>query len=141
MINFIIVTHGEFGGYLVEAAESIVGRQTAGVRVVPTSSRLTVPEIRGRIDKALKDLASPEGIIVFTDMPGGTPNNLSFPLVKDARRVELVSGVNLYMLVCAFSNRDRLDLETLVEKVVADGQKSIRDVRQMFLAGTGRYGR
>jgi PTS system mannose-specific IIA component len=141
LINFIIVTHGEFGGYLVEAAETIVGRQTAGVRVVPTSSRLTVPEIKHRIEKALKDLASPEGVVVFTDMPGGTPNNLSFPLVKDARNVELVSGVNLYMLVCAFSNRDRLTLRSLVEKVVADGQRSIRDVREMFAAGTGRHGR
>lgn len=141
MINFIIVTHGEFGGYLVEAAETIVGRQTAGVRVVPTSSRLTVPEIKSRIEKALKDLASPDGIVVFTDMPGGTPNNLSFPLIKDARGVELVSGVNLYMLVCAFSNRDRLTLRSLVEKVVADGQRSIRDVREMFAAGTGRHGR
>lgn len=141
MINFIIVTHGEFGGYLVEAAESIVGRQTQGVRVVPTSSRLTTADIRARIEKALKDLASPAGIVVFTDMPGGTPNNLAFPLVKDARGVELVSGVNLYMLVSAFSHRDRLSLAELVEKVVADGQKSIRDVRQMFVAGTGRHGR
>lgn len=141
MINFIIVTHGEFGGYLVEAAEGIVGRQTAGVRVVPTSSRLTTAEIQVRIAKALKDLASPDGIVVFTDMPGGTPNNLAFPLVKDASGVELVSGVNLYMLVCAFSHRDRLPLGPLVEKVVSDGQKSIRDVRQMFLAGTGRHGR
>lgn len=141
MINFIIITHGEFGGYLVEAAETIVGRQPAGVRVVATSSRLSVPEIQARIGKALKDLASPDGIIVFTDMPGGTPNNLSFPLVKDARNVELVSGVNLYMLVCAFSHRDRLPLGALVEKIVADGQRSIRDVRQMFLTGTARHGR
>lgn len=141
MINFIIVTHGEFGGYLVEAAEGIVGRQTSGVRVVPTSSRLTTAEIQIRIAKALKDLASPDGIIVFTDMPGGTPNNLSFPLIKDAPRTELVSGVNLYMLVCAFSHRSGLPLDKLVEKVVADGQRSIRDVRQMFVAGTGKHAR
>jgi mannose/fructose-specific phosphotransferase system component IIA len=141
VINFIIVTHGEFGGYLVEAAEGIVGRQSAGVRVVATSSRLTTSEIQQRIAKALKDLASPDGVIVFTDMPGGTPNNLSFPLIKDARGVELISGVNLYMLVCAFSHRGTLPLEALVEKVVADGQKSIRDVRRMFVAGTGKHGR
>lgn len=141
MINFIIVTHGEFGGYLVEAAEGIVGRQAVGVRVVPTSSRLTTAEIQARIAKALKELGNADGIIVFTDMPGGTPNNLSFPLIKDAPRAELVSGVNLYMLVCAFSHRAALPLDKLVEKVVADGQRSIRDVRQMFLAGTGKHGR
>ncbi len=137
MINFIIVTHGEFGAYLVEAAEGIVGRQ-AGVRAVATSSRLSVPEIRGKISRALRDLANPDGTIVFTDMPGGTPNNLSFPLVKDAPRTEMVSGVNLYMVVAAFSHRDRLTLERLVEKIVADGQKSIRDVRRMYqLAAAG----
>ncbi len=133
MINFIVVTHGEFGAYLVEAAEGIVGRQPHGVRAVATSSRQSVPEIRARISRALRELANPDGIVVFTDIPGGTPNNLAFPLVKDAPNAEMISGVNLYMLVSAFSHRDRLTLARLVEKVVADGQRSIRDVRQMFL--------
>jgi len=132
MINFVVVTHGEFGAYLVEAAEGIVGRQ-AGVRVIATSSRLSVPEIRQKIARALRELANDDGTILFTDMPGGTPNNLSFPLVKDAPRTEMVSGVNLYMVVTAFSHRNRLTLQRLVEKTVADGQKSIRDVRAMFL--------
>ncbi|MFI5350859.1 MAG: PTS sugar transporter subunit IIA [Elusimicrobiota bacterium] len=133
MINFIIVTHGEFGAYLVEAAEGIVGRQGSGVRAIATSSRLSVPEIKTKLARALRELANGDGTIVFTDMPGGTPNNLSFPLIKDAPRTEMISGVNLYMVVTAFSHRDRLPLERLVEKIVADGQKSIRDVRKMFL--------
>lgn len=134
MINFIVVTHGEFGAYLVEAAEGIVGSQAQGVRVISISSRLSVPEIRDRIARAVDELSAEDGLVVFTDMPGGTPNNLSFPQVKDRKRVEMVSGVNLYMLVSAFSNRGKLELSELVDKVVADGQKSIRDIRQMFLA-------
>ena len=137
MINFIIVTHGEFGAYLVEAAEGIVGRQEKGVRVVSTSSRQSVAEIKRRIERALAELANPDGIILFTDMPGGTPNNLSFPLVRNDPRVEMVSGVNLYMLISAFGQRDNLPLAKLVEKAVADGQKSIRDIRAMFLAAAG----
>lgn len=137
MINFIVVTHGEFGAYLIEAAEGIVGRQDQGVRVIATSSRLSVPEIRAKIARALRELSNPDGTIVFTDMPGGTPNNLSFPLIKDSPRVEMVSGVNLCMLVSAFSYRDRMPLESLVDKIVADAQKSIRDVRRMFVAAVG----
>jgi PTS system mannose-specific IIA component len=137
VINFIIVTHGEFGAYLVEAAEGIVGRQAAGVRVVATSSRQSVAEIRRRVEHALAELSNNDGIILFTDMPGGTPNNLSFPLIKDAQRVEMISGVNLYMLVSAFAQRERMPLEKLVEKIVADGQKSIRDVRAMFFSTAG----
>lgn len=134
MINFIVVTHGEFGAYLVEAAEGIVGRQDQGVRVIATSSRLTVPEIRAKISGALRELSNPDGTIVFTDMPGGTPNNLSFPLIKETSRVEMVSGVNLYMLISAFSRRQDTPLAELVPKIIADGQRSIRDVRAMFLA-------
>lgn len=137
MINFIVVTHGEFGAYLVEAAEGIVGRQVAGVRVVPTSSRQSIAEIQEKIELALAELLNSDGVVLFTDMPGGTPNNLAFPLIKDTPRVEIISGVNLYMLVSAFSQRRRLTLEQLIEKVVADGQKSIRDVRAMFLAAAG----
>ncbi|MCR4296919.1 MAG: PTS sugar transporter subunit IIA [Elusimicrobia bacterium] len=137
MINFIVVTHGEFGAYLVEAAEGIVGRQAQGVRVVATSSRQSVDDIRRRIKRALAELSSPDGVLLFTDMPGGTPNNLSFPLIRDEKNVEMISGVNLYMLVSAFSNRSQLPLERLVEKVVADGQKSIKDIRAMFVAAVG----
>jgi PTS system mannose-specific IIA component len=138
MINFVIVTHGEFGAYLVEAAESIVGRQSQGVRVVGISPRLSVPEIRERIQKAVKELSCADGLVLFTDMPGGTPSNLSFPAVKDAVKVEMVSGVNLYMLVSAFNHRDDMPLDKFVEKVLSDGQKSIRDIRHMFLAGAKR---
>jgi len=137
MINFIVVTHGEFGAYLVEAAEGIVGRQASGVRVVSTSSRQSVPEIKRRIERALAELANSDGIVLFTDMPGGTPNNLSFPLIRDEKKVEMISGVNLYMLVSGFSNRELLPLPKLVEKIVADGQKSIRDIRAMFVAASG----
>ncbi len=138
MINLIVVTHGEFGAYLVEAAESIVGRQASGVRVVSISSRVSVPEIRARLTKALDELASPDGVLLLTDMPGGTPSNLSFPLIKDRAGVEMLSGVNLYMLVSAFNNRDRMTLPQLVEKVMGDGQKSMKDIRKMFLSGAKR---
>ena len=137
MINFVIVTHGEFGAYLVEAAESIVGRQAEGVRAVSISARLSVPEIRERVARAVAAVGGADGTILFTDMPGGTPGNLSFPVIKDQPAVEMVSGVNLYMLVSAFGQRDKMTVEKLVEKIVADGQKSIRDIRAMFLAAAG----
>lgn len=134
MINFIIVTHGEFGAYLMEAAESIVGLQEEGVRVISISSRVAVAELTQRIRRAITELDCPDGIMLFTDMPGGTPSNLAFPLVKDAPRAEMVTGVNLYMLVSAFGHRSDYSLHALVEKVIADGQRSVCDVRRRFLA-------
>ncbi|MDD5655732.1 MAG: PTS sugar transporter subunit IIA [Elusimicrobia bacterium] len=137
MINFIIVTHGEFGAYLMEAAESIVGRQEQGVRVISISARVAVAELRERVRRALAELGGRDGLVLFTDMPGGTPSNLAFPLLKDAPGAEMVTGVNLGMLVSAFSHRGDLALPQLVEKAIADGQKSIYDVRRRFLARVG----
>ena len=134
MINFVIVTHGDFGAYLVEAAESIVGHQAEGVRVVAISPRVGVAEIRERIRRAVQDLSQADGLILFTDMPGGTPNNLSFPAVKDIPRAEMIAGINLYMMVSAFNHRSELSLPQLVEKVLVDGQKSICDIRRRLLA-------
>jgi mannose/fructose-specific phosphotransferase system component IIA len=138
LINFIVVTHGEFGAYLVEAAESIAGQQIQGLRVISISSRLSVPEIRERLSKAIKDLRTPDGLILFTDMPGGTPSNISFPLIKDEPNAEMISGVNLNMLVCAFSHREDLALALLVEKLMTDGQKAIKDIRKMFVSGAAK---
>jgi PTS system mannose-specific IIA component len=137
VINFLIVTHGEFGAYLTEAAESIVGRQEEGVRVLSISPRVAVAELQERIRRAIAELSGADGLILFTDMPGGTPSNLAFPLVKDARGVEMVTGVNLYMLISAFGHRADHTLPSLVEKVLADGQKSVCDVRRRFLARAG----
>jgi PTS system mannose-specific IIA component len=137
VINFLIVTHGEFGAYLAEAAESIVGRQEEGVRVLSISPRVAVAELRERIRRAISELSGADGLILFTDMPGGTPSNLAFPLVQNAPRTEMVTGVNLYMLVSAFGHRTDLPLPVLVEKILADGQKSVCDVRRRFLARAG----
>ncbi|MDE2039105.1 MAG: hypothetical protein KGO96_00660 [Elusimicrobia bacterium] len=135
MINILVVTHGEFGAYLVEAAESIVGRQDQGVRFVGVSPRLSVQEIRERVRKAVEELSGPDGLLLLTDMPGGTPSNLAFPIVRDAAGVEMASGVNLYMLVSAFNHRSGMSLHQLRDKVLADGQGSIRDLRRLLLSG------
>ncbi len=137
MINFLIVTHGEFGAYLVEAAEAIVGRQASGVRVVSASSRLGVSEIRRRIGAAVAELSGPGGLVVFCDMPAGSPVNLSFPLIKDRAAVEIISGINLPMLISAFSHRGDMSLEALIEKVLRDGKNAVSDVRRLVMARMG----
>lgn len=134
MVNFIIITHGEFGAYLVEAAESIVGRQPEGVAVVSISARLSVEEVRRRIETALHETQGEGGVIVATDIPGGTPSNVVLLAAKDMPRVVVLSGLNLYMLISGFGNRRMLALEDLAAKMIADGQRSIRDMKAALLS-------
>ena len=134
MVNFVIVTHGEFGAYLVEAAESVVGRQPEGVAVVSISARLSVDEVRRRITAAVRELSHEGGLIVVTDIPGGTPSNVALPAVKDMPGVSVISGLNLYMMITAFSHRRDMPAAELTAKMLADGQKSIRDIKAALLS-------
>ena len=132
MVNFIIVTHGEFGAYLVEAAEEIVGRQKEGVRCVGISPRLGVEEVRARVKAAVDELRGKDGLVIFNDMPGGTPCNVSLPLCKDMHNVSVLAGVNLYMLITAFNSRAELPLKELTEKVLSAGRRSIADLKTKY---------
>ena len=131
MINFLIITHGEFGAYLIEAAEAIVGSQPEGVRAVSISARHSIDEIRDTLSKAIQELSGPDGLIVAADMPGGTPMNVALPLVKDLPHVQMVSGVNLYMLVGAFTRRSG-KLEDVARRMVEDGRKSVNDLKLLL---------
>jgi mannose/fructose-specific phosphotransferase system component IIA len=133
MINFLIITHGEFGAYLIEAAEAIVGAQPEGVRAVSISARHSIDEIRETLSRDLQELSGPDGLIVAADMPGGTPMNVALPLVKDMPNVQMVSGVNLYMLVGAFTRRGG-SLEEVARRMVEDGRKSVNDLKLLLEA-------
>lgn len=133
MIHLLIVTHGEFGAYLVEAAEEIVGPQEEGVQVVSISARQSIEEVKARVAAAVQGLSGGDGLVVFTDMPGGTPTNAVLPAVSGlGGRVRVLSGFNLYMLVSAFNHRRGLTLEELAARLLEDGRKSIVDVGQAF---------
>lgn len=133
MVNLVIVTHGEFGAYIVEAAESIVGRQGDGVAVVSISARVGAEELRRRVEAAIQELRGRDGLIVATDIPGGTPSNAALPAAKDLDNVAVISGLNLYMLISAFTHRRSMGFSELARKMVADGQRSIRDIKAPLL--------
>lgn len=135
MVNFIVVTHGEFGAYLIEAAESIAGEQGEGVRSVSISPRHTVEEVRENVRRCLEELRSPEGVVILSDLPGGTPTNVALPLIKDLPGAEMVSGLNLYMLVVGFTQRRTANARDLVRQMVDGGQRSVQDMKALLLAG------
>ena len=135
MVNFIVVTHGEFGAYLIEAAESIVGEQPEGVRSIAISPRHTLEEVRERFRGTLEELKGEGGVIVVSDMPGGTPTNVALPLLKDLDWAEMVSGLNLYMLVVGFTRRREKGARELAREMADAGQRSVRDLKAFLAAG------
>lgn len=133
MIGGLIVTHGKLAHELLAAAQTIDAR-TDGIEAVALEWNETVDEAREKIREALERMGT-DRVIIFTDMFGGTPSNISLSfLEKD--RVEIVTGVNLPMIV-KFSSlqRDSHDLAGLAHTIREKGSKSIR-VASDLLAGS-----
>ena len=123
MIGVVILTHGHFGEELLRTAQEIVGRQDA-VLTYAVTSETGMDNLCQFIDAALAKLHSPDGVLFLVDMLGGTPCNSTLLKTKDAK-AEIVTGVNLYMAISAFTHRTHLDLRSLALKVAEDGKRAI----------------
>jgi len=131
MLNILVITHGEFGRELIATAESIVGHQE-NVYSVSLQRTETLVALSRKIDEIVKGFNNEEGGIILTDMLGGTPCNACLPLSTN-RKIEIISGVNLYMLISAFLHRATMQSDELAQKIIADGIKNITNAKKMFL--------
>jgi len=133
MINLIVITHGEFGAYLIEAAEGIVGVQAAGLKNVSISPRMTLERVKEAAAAAIGEMRSEDGLVFLIDMPGGTPMNVVLPMAKDIQKCAVICGVNINMMTSAFAYRQSLDFEHLTTKIIEDGRKAICEVKSLLI--------
>lgn len=124
MIGIVIVTHSQLGDALIDAASFIIGTSPQAVVAVSIDLNQNVDRLRQKIDGGLRQVRSSEGILILTDMFGGTPSNLSYSFLEEGR-VEVLSGVNLPMLIKAINTRERLRLPELAAELEVYGKKSI----------------
>lgn len=121
-VGVLIVTHGEFGAALLSAAQLILGEQS-GCEAVSVLVSRGVEEIVADLKAASTRLDSGLGVMILTDLFGGTPTTLSLSLLKGGN-VEVVSGVNLPMLIKVLQIR-MLALPELAVQAREAGQKGI----------------
>ncbi len=123
-VGVVVVTHGQLATELLNAAEMIVGdlpRFTA----VSIGWHDDVDVAREGIVRAIARVDTGHGVLVLTDMFGGTPSNLGLSLLE-AGRVEVLTGVNLPMLIKLAKAADRSDVLALARDMCAHGRAAIR---------------
>jgi len=124
MIGIVIVTHSKLGDALIEAAEFITDDRLESVVSVSIDINENAHKLRKKIASAIKTVAKNEGTIILTDMFGGTPSNLSYSFLEEGR-IEVLSGVNLPILIKAIGCRQKLPLTELAATLESFGKKSI----------------
>ncbi len=138
MIGVVIVTHYRLAEEFLQALELIVGKldHVRAIGLDPTSG--SPEEMRVRIEKAIGEVESGEGVLVTVDMFGGTPSNLSLAFLEEGK-VEVVTGLNLPMLVKIARQNQDLQLHELAELARDYGRRNI-SVASDILSGAETSG-
>ena len=125
MVHGLIVTHGQLGKELLEAAARIDG-EIEGLAAICLDWNQPVSQAHQQIEEALSQIPKDKEVIIFTDMFGGTPSNISISFLQRGR-IEIVTGVNLPMLV-KFGSLDRElgDASTMAKQICEKGARAIR---------------
>jgi len=131
MVGLVIVCHGELGAELIKVAEVIVGKMEA-VEAVSIGSVIDVDTAREEIGGAVKRLNTNEGLLILTDMFGGTPSNLSLSFLDEEKNIDVITGVNLPMIIKFANHRKGKTLKEIVTLVREGGAKSIIVASEML---------
>ena len=125
MIGIVIVTHSQLGDALIGAAEFIIGNRPEAMESISIDLSQNADKLRTKIAQGIKKVEGKEGILILTDMFGGTPSNLSYSFLEEGR-IEVLSGVNLPVLIQAANLRGKdMKLDELAANLEIFGKKSI----------------
>lgn len=123
MIGVLIVTHKELAEALMSVLDLILGRQE-GVSALSLDPNAPPEASRLKIQRALAQVNNGAGVIILTDMLGGTPSNLALPFLEEGK-VEVITGVNLPMLLKLAQVREHKSLREVALTLQQSGQKGI----------------
>ena len=123
MIGILIITHGTLGESLIHCASHVLNKRPPRLRQLGITAQddpaLMFPQARALV----QELDDGSGVLILSDMYGGTPSNMASKLVAPGK-VEAVAGVSLPMLIRVLTYRDR-DLQTIVTKAISGGCEGV----------------
>ena len=123
MIGIVVVTHGQLATELVNAAETIVG-DLPRFAAVSIGWHEDTQDAREEIEQAIGRVRQDDGVLILTDMFGGTPSNLAMTFLTEGQ-VEVITGVNLPMLIKLANLSDRSDLLAVAREMREHGRHAI----------------
>jgi len=123
MIGVLITTHGNLGSELIKATELIRG-SLKGIVHVSVDQTKGVEELKKEISTSIKKLDQGQGVLILTDLFGGTPSNISLSFLKEGK-VEVITGVNLPMLLKLPDIREGMQLKEFARSIKDYGVKNI----------------
>jgi PTS system mannose-specific IIA component len=138
VIGLLVVTHGRFAEEVAASARTIVG-ELEGLEAVSIDWNDDTDEATGRIRDALSRLDKGQGVLVLTDMFGGTPTNLALSMLEPGK-VEIVTGVNLPMLIKFANLREGISLPDAAAQIAHQARESVQVASELLRGSEGDDG-
>lgn len=134
MVGIVIATHGDLARELLETTRFIVG-EVENIVALTIDPSEQVDRLKSSIARAVQQVDQGQGVLILTDMFGGTPSNIALTFLEKGK-VDIVTGVNLPMLIRLTQCRaNDEDLEKVTEQVVTYGRKSINQASRILTKG------
>ncbi len=124
MVGVVVVTHCRLAEELICAAQLVVGEELKQFQAVSVEPKDGSDAIREKIMAAIRKVDGGQGVLILTDMYGGTPSNISLSFLQE-KKVEVITGVNLPMLLKLATSQDPLALADLAAFITDYGQRNI----------------
>jgi PTS system mannose-specific IIA component len=123
MVGILVVSHGRLAEALISSVQFLAGnlKRVKGISIWPRDRK---EEVKDRIQKGIGEVEDGDGVVILTDILGGTPTNLSLSCFEN-EKVEVVTGVNLPMLLTLSSYRKEKSLREIGRLVKKSGRRSI----------------
>ncbi len=129
-VGGVIVSHGQVANELLTAAEAVVG-ELSHITAVSIGWHDDVEMAKEEIERAIKNVSQGNGVLIMTDMFGGTPTNISAMFIKE-NEVEIVTGVNLPMVIKLASQTKEMTLTEMAKEVEVQGKQAIYRTSQLL---------
>jgi mannose/fructose/sorbose-specific phosphotransferase system IIA component len=129
LVGIVLVSHGNMAEGMIDAARMIVG-ELEGVLAVSLQEMDAIEDLMGRIEAALSEVDNGEGALILVDAFGASPFNASARLAMQREKTEVVTGMNLPMLLELAVQREGQDLQAVTQIALEAGSTSIRTLSQ-----------
>ncbi|MCA1960998.1 MAG: PTS sugar transporter subunit IIA [Desulfomonile sp.] len=140
MIGILISTHGELGDQFIRTARMIGLTSEEHLTTISIDPADSPEKLVDRVQRAIKKTEAGDGVLILTDLFGGTPTNIALSFLEPGK-VEVVTGLNLPMLIKAINAREGNDLATLAKIAAEAGKENIYLAGSVFGGRLARKGR
>ncbi len=133
MVKIILVTHGNLAQEMLNTTAQIIGKTPEDLETLAITAAASVEKEAAKMQAMLKDC--PDGAVILTDIFGGSATNVSLTASKDNPKCNVITGLNLSMLLTAVNNRKKLSAKELAEKIEADGKRAVINATELLIKG------